>query len=325
MDNLAIEHWTRLDNQRPRPFSLIPSPGVWSLWQSGHRITSWDKQTADQLHYNPKAYGYWNAKYNNLPEMDFAAIKQAYKSTSLYYHLRVSKWLSHLLPVGTRIATWSQDATDACPRCGSPSENHTHVLTCAHPGATSIVEQWIDKLELWLARQHTHPSLRFGIMSILRAGFRNTQWTIPNTTDPEIRRTFQQQHQQGSKNVMFGWWAKGWAETQHTYLRSLSRRTTGQRWLSRLIQKQWEVSWDLWRHRRMEVASKPDSFSISLAHEQANQAIQDAYDRFRHSAYPPLQRWFRQPLPMVTNQHLTFKHDWLLMVNCFSRNLPTET
>ena len=161
-------------------------------------------------------------------------------------------------------------------------------------------------------------------MSLLRAGFRNTQWNLPNATDPEIRNTFQRQHQQGSKNVMFGWWAKGWAETQHTYLQSLSRRTTGKRWLSRLIQKQWEVSWDLWRHR-MEIAATSDSFSLALAHEKANQEIQDAYNQFATSPYPPLQRWFRQPLAMVTNQHLTFKHDWLRMVQCFTRHQNNAT
>ena len=80
--------------------------------------------------------------------------------------------------------------------------------------------------------------------------------------------------------------------------------------------KQWEVSWDLWRHR-IGIAATTDSFSLALAHDRINADICRAYNDFSTSTYPPLRRWFQQPLPVLLGQHLTFKQDWLLMVLSF--------
>ena len=59
MDAIAKTHWDKLNNNRPAPFSLTTNAGVWSLWSRGQRITSWDKQTVDQLYYNNAVRTYW--------------------------------------------------------------------------------------------------------------------------------------------------------------------------------------------------------------------------------------------------------------------------
>jgi hypothetical protein len=132
--------------------------------------------------------------------------------------------------------------------------------------------------------------------------FRGIQWQQPSTSDPRIHEVFREQARVGNTQVLYGWWTKGWAEVQHAYLVSLSRQTTGRRWLSRLIKKQWEVSWDLWRHR-LQVAATPDSFSLSLAHDHINEEIRALY--------------FRQPLPLLLEQPMAFKQDWIVMVRLF--------
>lgn len=148
-----------------------------------------------------------------------------------------------------------------------------------------------------------------------------TIWVPPYTSDPEIYATFTEQQEQGNE-FMFGWWAKGWAEIQQAYFVSLSRCNTGKRWLSQLIRKQWEVSWDLWRHR-MEVAATSDSFSVARAHARLNIEIHILYNVLSTTTYPPLQRWFRQPVAIVCQQSLSFKQDWLSMVRSFSD--PADT
>jgi hypothetical protein len=120
----------------------------------------------------------------------------------------------------------------------------------------------------------------------------------------------------GIDSIPYGWWASGWAEAQHHYLISISRRTTGWRWLSRLIKKQWEISWDMWKHR-LEVAAQPNSFSIALAHENVNGEIQQLYQCLANTNHAPLQRWFRQPMFLLQQQPLAFKQDWICMVRSF--------
>jgi hypothetical protein len=316
MDALAKAHWHQLQTNRPAPFSLPAATGTWSLWIHGQRVTKWDSKTADQLFYDVTTSIYWGQKYEQFPDMDYQSICMAYKSLSLFYQLRVPKWIGRRLPVGSRTALWAPNNLSNCPRCGTDSESHIHVVACQHPGAVALVTAWLDKLELWLVKQHTHPDVRFGIVSLLRAGFRAMDWVPPHTSDPNIRTTFRKQQGQGSSKVMFGWWATGWAEVQNSYLVSLSKRTSGRRWLSRLIKKQWEIAWDLWRHR-MEVSATPDSFSVAIANDQVNAEIRVLYNRLCQSVYPPLRRWFRQPLPSLLQQPLAFKHDWLFMVRSF--------
>ena len=145
---------------------------------------------------------------------------------------------------------------------------------------------------------------------------RGTPWTPTNTSDPMVQSMFQQQQNLGQENLFFGWWHLEWAETQQSYLSSILRKNTGRRWLSRLIKKQWEISWDLWRHR-LQVASSPDSVSLALYHEQINRDIRAVYGQLSTTTYRPLRRWFQQPLTMVLHQPLAFKQDWLTMVRSF--------
>jgi hypothetical protein len=320
MDNTAKQHWEKLQNRRPAPFSLPTMPGVWSLWSKDQRVTTWTTKSADQLHYNPSARTYWSQKFTHFEELDLAAIQLAYKSLNLYYQLRVPKWIGRRLPVGSRTHTWAPTNTSQCPRCGTGNETHLHVISCQHPGAIAIQTAWLDKLELWLARECTHPDLRHGVISLLRATSRSLPWVPPNSSEPSIQDAFRQQQRLGTDDIPYGWWANGWAEAQNSYLVSLSRRTTGQRWLSRLIKKQWEVSWDMWRHR-LEVATTPDSFSLATAHEQLNTEIRALFLRLSNTSYAPLQRWFRQPLALLLQQPLAFKQDWIAMVRSFNEDI----
>ena len=226
MDELAKHHWTTLNTHRPAPFSLPPSNEVWSVWSQGQRVTKWDKPTMDQLYYNPAALTYWDQKFAHFEELDFPAICLAYKSLSLYYQLRVPKWIGRRLPVGSRIVTWNPTTSSHCPHCGSANESNLHGLTCEHPGAIALKTTWLNNLELWLVREYTHPDLRFGIISVLKACSQSLPWNPPASSDPHIRNAFRQQQRLGTDNIPFGWWANGWAEAQHQYLASISRRTT---------------------------------------------------------------------------------------------------
>ena len=40
-----------------------------------------------------------------------------------------------------------------------------------------------------------------------------------------------------------------WAETHNAYLKYIGAKVTGQRWVSSLIRKLWEVAWDMWNYR----------------------------------------------------------------------------
>ena len=118
MDALPKTHWQRLSSNRPAPFSLPLTGGVWSLWIHGQRLTTWDKTTADLVYFNASARKYWQQKYDHFETLDYEAIWMAYKSLSLFYQLRIPKWITKRLPVGKTLSLWKGDFPDNCPRCG---------------------------------------------------------------------------------------------------------------------------------------------------------------------------------------------------------------
>lgn len=134
---------------------------------------------------------------------------------------------------------------------------------------------------------------------------------------------FDQQQRLSSSELISGWWARGWAETQDNYLRSLHQRTQGQRWLTQIIKRQLELSWDLWKHR-MKIAHSEDSHTLTATHELLNLRIREMYTTHAHTDHSPLRRWFRAQVHTLDSQPLHFKQDWLNMVNSFLPFLPPE-
>jgi hypothetical protein len=59
----------------------------------------------------------------------------------------------------------------------------------------------------------------------------------------------QKQDAIGWQSFLEGRPSVGWSEVQHRYYEFLDSRRTGLRWLTALIQKLWDVAWDMWDHR----------------------------------------------------------------------------
>ena len=57
---------------------------------------------------------------------------------------------------------------------------------------------------------------------------------------------------------MHGFTDNHWEKAQELFLQFKSRKTSGQRWISALIRKLWEIIWAIWRYRN------------GLVHDQTN-------------------------------------------------------
>ena len=57
------------------------------------------------------------------------------------------------------------------------------------------------------------------------------------------------QDQIGWEAFLFGFWSLQWKGVHLQYLQSLQSKISLRRWISEIIQKFWQVAWDLWDHR----------------------------------------------------------------------------
>jgi hypothetical protein len=78
----------------------------------------------------------------------------------------------------------------------------------------------------------------------------------------------QKQDAIGWQSFLEGRPSVGWSEVQHRYYEFLDSRRTGLRWLTALIQKLWDVAWDMWDHRNRVLHDQEHSVARDLQIQQ---------------------------------------------------------
>jgi len=80
------------------------------------------------------------------------------------------------------------------------------------------------------------------------------QWANDDTTqnNPDNPFTTAQSHI-GWDRMLDGWLTRGWHDHQEKLWKHAKSRKSSLWWTSALIQKLWDVSWDMWDHRNKEL------------------------------------------------------------------------
>ena len=314
MDKLAKLYWHLLNANRPLPFSLPTVAGTISIWAGPHRLTTWTRAVAQKHFFNRPISTYWQDRSpTSLQAIDWDACGRALRRVTATQQLWIPRWLTSFLPTGNRVRFMNTAHTHLCPRCQEAEDHRFHVIRCPHPEAQIIWQQRVQQLDSWLITQHTKPSLRRTIVAILQHWYTQTIWNPPISSDAMDTEVFQAQSRAGTHRFLDGFLVHHWAEVQHHHYLWMKRRTTGARWLSSLIQKLWEIAWDLWRHRH-KIMLATDSLAISRLHTDVDEAITQAYAQYTPDPPLHLARWFARPLPSLTSETLDFKRQWLEMI-----------
>ena len=151
---------------------------------------------------------------------------------------------------------WKQQQSPNCPRCANTVEDAGHIWVCRGDGVDATWETSIRTLRQWMIQQKTLPNLVMVICDRLSAWRNNSRPTIMVSSFLGLRSTVQSQEDVGWRSLLEGLPVRGWAEVQQRYYEFIGSRKTGERWLTALIQKLWDVAWDLWDHRNSVVHDK---------------------------------------------------------------------
>jgi hypothetical protein len=108
---------------------------------------------------------------------------------------------------------------------------------------------------------------------------------------------------------MFGQLHTQWADTQQRYLESLSKRSTGLRWTAAVIEKLWDICWDLWSTRN-DFEHKEDELR---RREQTAEAIQNALSTNQSILTGTQFSYLRDPAEVarMLQSNQTYQRRWL--------------
>ena len=69
---------------------------------------------------------------------------------------------------------WKKQNNSACPQCGCPEEDTSHVLKCPAPGTQEVWEKSMAYLRVWLTMQKTSSEIRDAICAGLQSWMEET-------------------------------------------------------------------------------------------------------------------------------------------------------
>ncbi len=259
---------------KSQPLSSIEEDTLYTSIQGPPTIEYWSWKRHIPLHC-PVAWDCAGRALRNLP---FHQLRRTIKQATGFKG------------VGAMLARWYPGSDSSCPLCEAPVEDACHVIQCPDPRARKVWEASLTKLDSWMKDQRTNPLLR----NALLVGLKSWANGDPCTSRVPAARA---QSNIGWYNMILGFASPKWGDSQHAYFQLLQVDRTGNAWLTALLKKLWEVSWDLWEHRN-GIKHAPDfATEASLWELQAN--IRYYYD-LGPSALPALDQHHIKDMDLST-------------------------
>ena len=160
-----------------------------------------------------------------------------------------------------------------------------------------------------MTKSRTLPDLQDAIIRSLKHWRNQDDRPDPDYNWPGVNDLVLLQDTVGWKAFLEGGVLQAWAAKQQDYYDWLNKKNTGKRWITTLIKKLWQISWNMWEHRNGEDKnpSSPASLreharlDVLIATDYADQTFLSQRDR----------RWFRRPKEIIFMESLTYKTQWI--------------
>jgi len=199
----------------------------------------------------------------------------------------------------------SQRTTAKCPRCQAEVEDKTHIIRCPAPSARTQWALSLATLDNWLKDQGTDPLLRKRLILALNDWANVAEPQAPSPTAYET-----EQAHIGWDRMMDGWISRKWRDHQERIWKSIKSRKSSLRWTAALIQKMWDVSWDMWEHRNKEL-HEGDTAQQAILHSAVDAQIKKLYEGGAQQLPRDALKFLQTPQETVLSYTLALKRLWL--------------
>jgi len=286
----------------------IPYEG-WACYIEAKKIIKQWMLTLREHINGAKILQYWKQKERfgdgTAEQVDWDAIRRAMTDTTWRRRKWVTKFATGDFAHGKNMRRWRFRTVSNCPRCNQDGEDKQHILRCPAPTAQQRWNIALQELEGWLRSAKTDPKLAEAIIAGLRGWYSGDQ-LIPMPNLPAVI----QQNQLGWALLLEGGLSRMWQTEQAKFWTTIKTRKSSKRWVSELIKKLWEISWDLWTHRNEELHSSDTARGQILEHD-VNTRIAQAYQSGSRELPRDALHLIQAPQERVLEQPLITKQLWL--------------
>ena len=161
-----------------------------------------------------------------------------------------------------------------------------------------------------MTKQQTQPNLADVICDRLSAWKLNSDRKVTVLPFLGLQDTVLLQDMVGWQAFLEGTPVRRWAEVQQCYYEWIKSRKSGERWLAALIQKVWDVAWDLWEHRN-SIAHETESCQKTL---QLKRDITEEFGKGSVTVTTDARMLFRPGLEAILNGNEDMQMAWLVRI-----------
>ena len=315
MDHLAKSYWHEqytLDQTPPHEIT----GEYWPVLINGRKVHSALRPTLYDEIYRKKLAIHWE-KHERMSQehsqlINWEACAQAMQRLKISRRHWVAKHTEGMCGVGKWLVIWKDHDTDDCPRCSAP-EGARHVWQCPAADAKKIRSTGMDRLSQWMTSSLTAPDIQLVFTTRLSQLFQQ----LPFTTIPSITANAQAvlltQDAIGWENFFEGCIAHEWEAIQEAYYQWCRSKKSGRRWTSSLIQKLWDIAWDLWEHRIGIVHSRENAERLHNMPSVDNE-IRTQFRRGSHGLSRRDYYLFQGEVKDILDAPIIYRQRWLQRV-----------
>jgi hypothetical protein len=194
-----------------------------------------------------------------------------------------------------------------CPRCGEVQSGE-HVWLCKQPDADQLWENSMEDLRLCLRTIQT-PILTINAIIDGLQGWRRGENTQFNT-HTDAGKAGAAQNEVGWKHFFEGHPHKIWQTQHQIYLSSTGKGLSSKRWVMSIIQKLWEIAWDMWEHRNGFLHDRCEGYDAQAANAKIRHLREDPLLR----QIPSIKYLVKRESQDICSQTTAQKQQWIIRI-----------
>jgi len=192
------------------------------------------------------ARDYWagKARFRGLDTklVDWETIEKVVSGQTITMWRWTTKFTTGFCATGCHMVQIKLRQTVACPCCGHPNEDTSHILQCLHPDAQLLWDTAILQLQAHLQETETKP----GMIEDLSAGI--DVWHKQAPQPPTLTIAGQAQASLNWNNLVHGFLGKEWKIQQAIYNNHQCNMASASKWATDLLSLLLKYARHQWNH-----------------------------------------------------------------------------
>ncbi len=185
-------------------------------------------------------------------------------------------------------------------------EDKAHITRCPQAEAAAVWSAAVNALIQWMKEEQTDPNLTQALAEGLE------MWRSGTTTHNDTPAS-QKQAWIGWGAALDGWLTIEWRAQQEQYWLQWRRKKSSKRWVTELIKKLWNISWDMWAHRN-GVLHDAQQRHVDIIDSGINDRVTALYRWGVHAVPRDAIRFFHTPLEDLLEHASEYKAKWIRSV-----------